>query len=263
MLAKHNPSPYLLPGLLLLQAGLCQAGSIELSPVRINLSASAKVAVLTVRNIGAESSVMQVSLNRWKPEGIRYTYEPSQDLVITPTTFRLLPGRQQIVRIGTRSNLQVSREAAYRLFVEEVPPPPSPNNTETRLVIRHDLPVFVAPAESARPKLVAALECASNGTSLRMGNIGNAHVQLRHIALKALPGPHVLGSWDAFDYLLPDAQKSWDLAKAAPAALGKAFVVVVQTELNSYTVEVRNNCPMGVLRRSRMVAAPARLASVL
>jgi fimbrial chaperone protein len=227
---------------LLACAAASQAGSIELSPVRVNLGAATKMAVLTVRNTGAEESVMQVTLNKWTLNGQSYAYAQSQELVVTPATFKLAPGGQQIVRIGLRNAPPATREAAYRLLVEEVPPPPTPGVTQTRLVVRHDLPVFVAPTQAAKAALDVTMECAADGARLRLKNVGNVHAQLRSVALEASGDKAALGRWEAFDYLLPDARKDWRLADVAAAAAGKSFKLTAATDQGDFTSDVSNSC---------------------
>ena len=233
-----------LPGLLLLAAtAICEAGSIQLTPVRINLSDGAKVAVLTVRNTGTEKAVMQMTLNKWTLNGQVYVYTQSQELVITPVTFRLEPGAQQIVRIGLRDSPPATKETGYRLLVEEVPPPVKPNVTGARLVVRQDLPVFVAPVEAASPAVDIAVECAADGAKLRLSNTGNVHMQLRNVVLENSTDKQKLGHWDSADYLLPDAQKSWALSQVAPGTAGKSFAVTTLTDQGSFSADVKNSCP--------------------
>jgi len=221
----------------------CQAGSIELSPVRANLSSKAKVAVLTVRNTGAEESVMQVTLNKWTLDGQGYAYAQSQELVITPVTFRLAPGAQQIVRVGLRQGAPQRTEAAYRLLVEEVPPPPSADVTQMRMVVRHDLPVFVAPIARSKAAMDIAMDCAADGSRLRVTNTGNVHAQLLKVTLTdTSPNPE-LARWDSADYLLPQAQKSWLLTEVAPQSVGKNFLVTALTDQGSFTGHVKTKCP--------------------
>jgi fimbrial chaperone protein len=221
----------------------CQAGSIELSPVRASLSNKAKVAVLTVRNTGTEESVMQVTLNKWTLDGKGYAYAQSQELVVTPVTFRLAAGAQQIVRVGLRDAAPLRTEAAYRLLVEEVPPPPSADVTQMRMVIRHDLPVFVAPIAPAKAVLDIAMDCAADGSRLRMTNMGNVHAQLLKITLSDTSSAPVLAQWEASDYLLPQAQKSWLLTQVAPKSVGKNFLVTALTDQGSFTGNVKTQCP--------------------
>ncbi|MGB4118197.1 MAG: fimbria/pilus periplasmic chaperone [Polaromonas sp.] len=220
-----------------------QAGSIELSPVRVSLSNKAKVAVLTVRNTGIEESVMQVTLNKWTLDGQGYAYAQSQELVVTPVTFRLAAGAQQIVRVGLRLGAPLRTEAAYRLLVEEVPPPPSADVTQMRMVIRHDLPVFVAPITPAKAALDIAMDCAADGSRLRMTNMGNVHAQVLKVTLTDASTDPVLASWATSDYLLPQAQKSWLLTQVAPKSVGKSFLVTALTDQGSFIGNVKTQCP--------------------
>ena len=231
-------------GLLITAAALtCQAGSTEVSPVRVNLSSKAKVAVLTVRNTGTEELVMQVTLNKWSLNGQGYAYAQSQELVVTPVTFRLAPGAQQIVRVGLREAAPLRTEAAYRLLVEEVPPPPSADVTQMRLVVRHDLPVFVAPTAPAKAVLDIAMDCAADGSRLRVTNIGNVHAQLLKVTLTDKSSDPQLARWDSLDYLLPQAQKSWLLTQVAPKSVGKNLLVTALTDQGSFSGNVKTQCP--------------------
>lgn len=222
----------------------CLAGSIQLTPVQINLSSGAKIAVLTVQNTGDEESVMQVTLKKWSLDGQHYVYEQSQDLVVTPATFRLAGGKQQIIRIGLRGNPSMERESSYRLLVEEVPPPPSSDVTQMRFAVRHDLPVFVIPDQGVRavPVLEVAIDCAADVPRLRLTNVGNVHAKLRNVVLEDASVKKEVGRWQAVDYLLPDAQKSWDLPNIAPNAIGKSFNVIMDTEQGSFNTAVANTC---------------------
>jgi fimbrial chaperone protein len=232
-----------LPGFaLLMAAASCPAGSLQLNPVRIDLSDAAKVAVVTVRNTGNEESVIQVTLNKWTPDGQNYAYEQSEELVVTPTTFRLAPDQQQIVRIGLRAGPPTLVEGSYRLLVEEVPPPPSVAVSQTRLIIRHDVPVFVAPMAQAQAALDMSVECTADGDRLRLTNIGKVHTLLRNVRLEGNPSRELIADWDSFDYLLPEAQKSWMLAQVAPGAAGKGFMLIAQTDQGSFTADVKNSC---------------------
>lgn len=244
MKSKHFCMRCVLPSLMLFAtASVCQAGSIQLTPVRINLSNAAKVQILTVHNTGTEESVMQVTLNKWTLDDEEYAYVQSQDLVITPATFRLAPDTQQIVRIGLRESTPARVEDAYRLLVEEVPPPLVPGATGARMIVRHDLPVFVAPMEPAVVLLDIDLECTDNGSLLNVTNIGNVHAQLRNVELEDSSAGVQLGNWEAFNYLLPTAKMSWSLAEVAPAATDKRLNVTMLTDQGSFTADVTTSCP--------------------
>jgi fimbrial chaperone protein len=238
-----NISKFKITGALLMAAATaCHAGSIQITPVRVDLSTGAKVAIVTVHNTGTETSVMQVTLNKWSLAGQQYAYKQSHDLVITPVTFRLAPGKQQIVRIGLHGNPPNAIESSYRLMVEEVPRPATPKSTGTQLIVRHDLPVFVAPVLTAKALIDVSVDCAADGARLRLTNTGNVHAQLHNVVLEDSAANQNLGKWETFDYLLPTAQISWGLSKVAPASAGKSFLVTTLTDQGSFSANVKNTC---------------------
>lgn len=236
-----RPLPLALAGLLMGAAATSQAGSIQMTPVRVNLSEAAKVAVLTVHNTGAEASLMQVTLNKWTLDGQKFVYQQSQDLAITPVTFRLAAGAQQIVRIGLTGMPPTDQEGTYRLLVEEIPSPASATVTGTRMVVRHDLPVFVAPRQPAKAALDVSVLCQAPGAKLQLTNIGNVHMQLRGVALLNVATNAVLWNSENFDYLLPTSQKSWAMAIKLPAK-GQHLLVSTLTDQGTFTADVQNDC---------------------
>jgi fimbrial chaperone protein len=220
----------------------CLAGSIELSPVRVTLADTAKIAVVTVRNTGSEESVMQVTLNKWTNAGSEFAYVQSQELAVTPATFRLPPGGQQIVRIGLVSQAPVLTEASYRLVVEEVPKPPAKDVIGTQLIVRHDMPVFVSPSKATKPELDISAVCAVSGTKLRIVNTGNVHAQVTRIAITNNASSPELGQREVSEYLLPKTERDWSLADIAPAVAKKNFHVTAFTDHGSFTADVTNKC---------------------
>lgn len=220
-----------------------QASLTEISPVRADLSASARVAVLTVRNAGEDETVMQVSLMRWPTAGVGYAAEPSSDLLITPTTFRLASGAQQIVRVGLRGNAPLQTETAYRLIIEEVPTLQELDTTRMRLVVRHDLPVFVAPTASAQNKVRMVIVCAPEGAGLHMRNLGNSHLKVLHVTLVEPVSGNIQGEWKTFEYLLSGGETKWLLRAVAPDAKALTYTATVDTEQGSFSADVQNQCP--------------------
>jgi fimbrial chaperone protein len=226
-----------------LAAGQAQAGSIEISPVRSDLSATVRVSVLTVRNTGEDEAVMQVSLLSWPVSDADYAFEPTTDLLVTPTTFRLAAGAQQIVRVGLRGAVPLKVEAAYRLVIEEVPALQEQDTTRMRLVVRHDLPVFVAPVTPPVQKLAMAMDCAPDRVYLRLKNTGDMHLKVLRLTLQEPGSTAPQADWKAFQYLLPGGTAQWSLSTVAPQAKARAYTATAYTELESFAADVQNPCP--------------------
>jgi fimbrial chaperone protein len=219
------------------------AGSIEISPVMAELSERARVAVLTVRNTAEDETVMQVSLIRWPSSDAMYAFESSTDLLVTPSTFRLRGGAQQIVRVGLRGDVPTQTEVAYRLIIEEVPILQEQDTTRMRLVVRHDLPVFVAPAAAVRRQIDMVIDCAPEGAGLHLRNLGNTHLKVLRMALKEPASGITQGDWKTFEYLLPRGETWWRLSKVAPQAHAQAYTATAYTEQGAFPMDVQNQCP--------------------
>jgi fimbrial chaperone protein len=218
------------------------AGSIEISPVMAALSERARVAVLTVRNTGEDETVMQVSLIRWPSSDAMYAFEPANELLVTPSTFRLRGGAQQIVRVGLRGDVPSQTEAAYRLIIEEVPILQEQDTTRMRLVVRHDLPVFVAPAAAVKHQLDMVIDCAPEGAGLHLRNLGNTHLKVLGMTLKEPASGVTQGDWKTFEYLLPRGEAWWLLSKVAPQAHARAYTATATTEQGVFPADVQNQC---------------------
>ncbi len=227
---------------LVFAAACGHAASLEISPVKAELSERARVAVLTVRNTGEDETVMQVSLIRWPASDAAYAFEPSQDLLVTPTTFRLVAGAQQIVRVGLRGPVPSQTEVAYRLIIEEVPALQEQDTTRMRLVVRHDLPVFVAPAAAVKHKLDMVIDCSADGAGLHLRNRGNSHLKVLRMTLQEPQTGLIHANWKTFEYLLPGGQTWWLLSNVAPDAKARAYTATAFTEQGSFPADVQNQC---------------------
>jgi fimbrial chaperone protein len=201
------------------------------------------VGVVTLRNTGDEEAVMQVGLILWPVDNALLSFEPANDLLVTPTTFRLAGGAQQILRVGLRGAAPPKTEAAYRLIIEEVPPMlMQDNTTQMRLVVRHDLPVFVASTATAFYKAQMEIDCSPIGAGLHMRNLGNSHLKVVRIALRDAATKSSAGDWKTFEYLLPGGEARWLLSTSAPQARGLVYTATAYTEQGSFAAEVQNQC---------------------
>src|SRR5215470_478534 len=81
-----------------LQPGAGVAGSFEVNPVRVDLSAAARTAAVTVRNTGAEAVVVQLSVVAWSQEDGRDVYSDTKEILATPPIATIPAGGEQIIR---------------------------------------------------------------------------------------------------------------------------------------------------------------------
>ena len=177
-------------GLFLLVAGVSvvSAASIGVSPVRATLSADQKVEAITVRNSGTEPMSVQLEVMNWSQQDGEDVFTATREVLANPPIFTVPPGGSQLIRAGLRRAPDARRELTYRIFLQELPPPPSPDFNGAKMLMRVSLPVFVLPEVAAQPALRWQAARTSDGAlKISLTNIGNAHVQIANFSL-SLPG---------------------------------------------------------------------------
>lgn len=216
------------------------AGSFQVNPVRLDLSSKTTTAALSVTNTGAESVVVQVSLEGWSQQEGKDVYAPSKELLATPTVLTIPAGAERIVRVGLRRAADSRRELSYRLFLQEVPPPPQPGFQGLVVALRIGLPVFVQPIQaSAAPRMVwTATRLPDNKLEVTASNEGNAHLQLSEIGLYAPGGAEAIGTHTGLNYILPEQKRTWIIPLTASLPTARLQLKAV-TDAGNLDAEVQ------------------------
>lgn len=198
---------------LLVLPGGAAAGSLGISPTRVTLTEKTPTAVITIVNQGTDPKVIQAELLRWTQEGGKDVHAPTRDLLVNPPVFTVAPGKTQVIRVGLNRAANDAQELAYRLFLQEVPPPPPlPGFTGLQVVLRIGVPVFVAPAKAPVSSMLRwkAVRMEAGTIELTVSNEGNAHAELAEVMLSQ-PGngsaPKVINWYKAPFPLLPGQSK--------------------------------------------------------
>lgn len=190
--------------------GAGSAGSFQVSPVRATLTSSQPVAALTVRNTGSSAAVVQLQAMRWTQADDKDALIPANELLATPPIFTLAPGASQIIRVGLRQPADPDTERAYRLLLEEVPPPPQPGFTGLRVALKISLPIFVPASAAAQVDLQWHATPSADGTLiLAVHNNGQAHAHMS--GLTATMGDAHVPLPDANVYVLAGVSRQWRL----------------------------------------------------
>jgi len=192
------------------------AGSFQVNPIRIDLSRGATNAAITVRNDGAEAVVVQSSVVAWSQENGQDVYAPTPEALVTPPIVTVPAGADQIIRVGLRRPPDPQRELTYRLYLQEVPPPPKPGFTGLQVALRIGLPVFIAPLAAPVRRLEWSAQVRPDGTIvLSAQNTGNAHVQITDFELRSSDAGESIAHESSLAYVLAGQRRQWTLS--APA----------------------------------------------
>ncbi len=228
--------------LFVMGASVVSAASLAVSPVRATLSASQKVEAITVRNSGTEAVSLQLEVMNWSQQEGKNVYTATRELLVNPPIFTLPPGESQLIRAGLRRAPDARYEQTYRIFMQELPPPPDPDFVGSKMLLRLSLPVFVLPAYAAEPDLRWQATHTSDGAlKISLDNLGNAHIQIANFSL-SLPGS--AQPWitrQSSTYVLHGQSHNWILPVSAddPALPpGATLQLFAQTDAGDLETEV-------------------------
>lgn len=215
------------------------AGSFEVNPVRVDLSAATRSAALTVRNNGTEPVVVQVSVQAWSQRDGADVLEATNDVLASPPIATIAPDKEQIVRIGLRRAPDPAKELSYRLFLQEVPPPPRPGFQGLQVALRVGLPIFVRPASGpAKAALVWNAELRDGVIVLKAQNRGSGHVQISDVQLFAANGKEPIAAASQLVYVLPGQSRDWSL-KLTREGVNKNDTVQLKVSTDAGIIDTR------------------------
>ena len=217
------------------------AGSFDVNPIRVDLTAQSRSAAVTVRNSGDDPVVVQINVQAWSQSAGKDVLADTKDVIVSPPIATIPAGQEQIVRIGMRRAPDAQRELSYRLFLQEVPPPPRPGFQGLVVALRIGLPIFVQPRQGVgKAALVWNLDTGSPDTlRLKVDNKGTAHIQISTIELYRRSEKDAVAEFSGLAYVLPGQTRDWDLKLRDPAIKrGERLRMKVSTDAGSIDTEI-------------------------
>lgn len=162
------------------------AGSFSVFPIRIFLDSKNKTETLKIINESDDKVNLLVKAFEWtQDENGKDSYEPTRDLVYFPRVFSIEGKGERMVKLGFQKKFP-DIERTFRLFVEEMP------NTQKKsggaslnIVLKMNLPVFVAPAAKAVDKgIIKDIVLSGKALSVTVQNTGNVHHMVKTIKVE-------------------------------------------------------------------------------
>ncbi|WP_225936430.1 molecular chaperone [Caballeronia sp. NK8] len=206
---------------------VASAAALQVSPIRLDLSADKPAAALTLHNDGTVPLNAQVRVFAWTQSLDEDHLERTAAIVASPPIVRIAPNGDQTIRILRVSNAPLEREETYRLLIDEIPNGQGASATGVRMQLRYSVPVFVGASDERAPPLALTLERkdAQDGAPLmlRASNPTDLHAQLSRVRLDWGNGQSTPVSAGLLGYALPRATRRWPVPNA-PANVTSATV---------------------------------------
>ena len=226
----------------LVGATVVNAAAIGVSPVRVTLSDKQKIGTITLRNDGTDPVPMQLEALKWSKEEGEDVFTSTRELIVNPPIFTIPAGGSQLLRVGLRGAPDAKRELAYSIFLQELPPPPSPDFNGAKMLMRVSLPVFVLPKVAANPLLRwQAFRTSDGSLKISLTNDGNAHIQIINFSLSKPGSAQPWISQKASDYALIGQSLDWILPASADYSIPKSGTTIqlfAETDAGDIEAEV-------------------------
>lgn len=174
--------------LCLLMPAASMAGLFSISPIRLDLDRQSKTDSITVSNDETGRKIeMQAKLVEWTQDDKgNDVYVESNDLVFFPRIFSVDKQDQRVIRVGFKVPAAAT-EKSYRLFIEELAPPPDPGKKGAQIlfVLRFGVPVFVRPDKEQFAGTIESVAAAPTGATVVVKNTGNQNFQIQSLSVKS------------------------------------------------------------------------------
>ena len=175
-----------------------------------NTESCEDIGVLTLQNLDADSQLYQSNAKEWKRINGKDVYDKTDDLIVTPASFKIDSGKQQIVRVGFKHCAQGTAEKTYRVFLQQIPTFSSKKkkNVTIQMVFNFGIPLFLAPIQKM-PQHSWSAGIVKNNLTLKLVNSGNAHLLVGRVQLVSQDGKTTYDEPSVSGRLLSGQQTSW------------------------------------------------------
>ncbi len=224
------------------------SASVEVSPIRIELTRAASNALVALVNTGTEDVRFELRLVSWKQDGTgQMQLDNTTDVSVYPPLLVLKPGERRNARVAVAPSLFGPIERTYRLLAQELPRAPKPGSgAQVQVLTRLSLPIFVRPEKPVLDLRVEALAVERGRASFEVVNGGNVAQRPDDVLVEALDAagaPVASERWDGW-YVLAGERRRYQWAVPA-ASCAKIASLSVKVKLDTRELTARSAAPRG------------------
>jgi fimbrial chaperone protein len=187
------------------------AGTLGMNPIALEIGPGRRMATIEVTNRGGAATAVQIRVFAWSQEGDADRLAETSDLAISPPIFDIKADEDQVLRLMLRRPAD-RLERAYRVILDEIPPPGRAR--QIVVALRISMPVIVAGTVPATPDLQWQAGRGSDGRIVLMArNVGQRHIRvdLLEAVLPQARAPLVARAVGSTPMVLPGAERHWRL----------------------------------------------------
>jgi fimbrial chaperone protein len=212
-------------GVLACLASPLLAGGIGISPTRLSLSPQTPIATLTLSNDNNQVMIFHAQARKWRQVSGKDVYQIADNLVLSPTIFKVPPHHAQIIRVAQKHPMPQAVQTAYRIDLKEVTPRPiatpgkAPAGAQLRFLLNLSLPLFIDPPHRLERYFWTAYWLGKRTLVLTLQNTGNTLLLMRDAAVLAQGKPLAVQPKNSSHYVFPHQMKRWTIHTSGKAPI--------------------------------------------
>src|ERR1041384_6440812 len=163
------------------------AGTLQVEPVLVDITAPGAASTVTLRNDGTEPINAQIRVFKWSIVNGKEELKPTDDVVASPPSVTLTPKGQYVARIVRVSKQPVVGEESYRLMVDQLPDLSQQKNGAVNLMVRYSIPVFFGAPNKKNPAVAWSVTTNGDKVTLTARNSGDRRLRISAPRLRGAP----------------------------------------------------------------------------
>ena len=187
------------------------AGSLQIEPVLVEVSAPSAASSVTLRNEGPAPVQAQIRVFRWSQTNGEEKLEPTQDVVASPPALAVDPKRPNIVRVVRLRKAPATQEESYRLVVDQLPSRAQEQNGKINLILSHSIPVFFGPATGTGAAVSWSVKTLGGRLQVTAQNKGNRRLRIAGLKIRDAKGTDVAFGDGLIGYALAGSTMRWSV----------------------------------------------------
>ena len=184
------------------------AGTLQVSPVLIDVPAPGVAATVQLTNVSEDASIAQVRVFKWTQENGADKLVETKDVVVSPPIAKLKPNTKSVLRVVRRSKSASQGEESYRLIIDQVPEKNRRPGVGISFAVRYSIPVFFGGLDNDQAPLIWEVASKGGRTIVTATNAGSRRVRLADLKIKTGSGSLTVGQGLA-GYVLPRSTMTW------------------------------------------------------
>jgi len=189
------------------------AGALQIWPIEVSLDGTGDVVQVNVNNSSGADTFVQAMVVAWPSSDEPGVREPTDDVLVSPPVFDLAANDSQTIRLALRQPLGADSERSYRLVVTELAKNAGLVPNSLTVAVSMNMPVFVTPPGAEAKPTWSFANTDFDGPQLVVTNDGNAHINVKRVALHGADNQELVFESEQGGYVLAGEEKRWPIER--------------------------------------------------